>query len=314
MIQTLLASPEATSFVDELTYFNSADEFRPISAVRAGFTIPLGAASHGAARAVCKLPTTTVLLQRTFPRMMEAHFVEAGAMVVVPLEAPDGFVANGEFCDDRVVLVLRGSGRAHFVEKRGNLFGIVSFGAELPVDRWHMKDDAMSFVRLPPARLSDLRAGLLEVARAHKATAGTGPETALFDRFERAIQAGDIVGGDTEAVRTRYIHIVEHVDRLLVERRTQSISNEDVAREVGMSSRTVRDALNMVRGMSLHRYLRLLRLWSVRKQLIASTGQAQIALIAAANGFRHMGEFAAAYRAAFGELPSLTAARSRTAG
>jgi AraC family ethanolamine operon transcriptional activator len=299
------------SIADEAAFFSSADDYRPISAVTAGFTIPLGSASQGAARAVYKLPDTTVSLQRTFPRIMEARYAVRGVLVIVPMGHPGGFVTNGERCDDDVVLVARGSSRGHFVETHGNLVGVVDFGPKLPVQRWRMKDDALSLLRLPSGAVRDIRDGLREVAHARASAAAGDLQSGLFDRFDRAVRAGDIVGRDTEPTRMRYVAIVERIDGLLAERWMQPISNEEVAREIGLTSRTLHQAVRRIRGMSLHRYLRLRRLWSVRRQLVASSDQASVGLVALANGFRHMGEFAAAYRAAFGELPSDTAARPR---
>jgi AraC family ethanolamine operon transcriptional activator len=65
--------------------------------------------------------------------------------------------------------------------------------------------------------------------------------------------------------------------------------------------------------MSMHRYMRLRRLWSVRQQLLRVTSPQSIKAIALVNGFWHMGEFTALYREMFGEAPQQTlAARKQT--
>src|SRR5579883_2258531 len=61
--------------------------------------------------------------------------------------------------------------------------------------------------------------------------------------------------------------------------------------------------------MSLHRYLRLRRLWLVRQQLRAGTQS--VKATALAFGFWHFGDFAQSYRSLFGETPSETLARAR---
>jgi transcriptional regulator GlxA family with amidase domain len=71
------------------------------------------------------------------------------------------------------------------------------------------------------------------------------------------------------------------------------------------------DAVQRYRGMSLHRYLRLRRLWLVRKQLLAGTHS--VKACALAFGFWHLSDFSRGYRAQFGESPSETVARSRQA-
>lgn len=80
----------------------------------------------------------------------------------------------------------------------------------------------------------------------------------------------------------------------------------DVAQQLGVSVRTVHNAVVAIRGMSLHRYSRLLRLWNVRRQLTIGSAGTRIKLVAFTNGFWHMGEFARRYRTAFGETPRQT--------
>lgn len=63
------------------------------------------------------------------------------------------------------------------------------------------------------------------------------------------------------------------------------------------------------RGMSLHRYLRLKRLWLVRKQLLAGTPGVKASALAF--GFWHLSDFSRSYRVQFGESPSEMPANSR---
>jgi AraC family transcriptional regulator, ethanolamine operon transcriptional activator len=66
-----------------------------------------------------------------------------------------------------------------------------------------------------------------------------------------------------------------------------------------------------IRGMSVHRYTRLMRLWNVRQQLMRGLPIATVKSIAFANGFWHMGEFSSLYRELFGELPSQMVSAAR---
>ena len=69
-------------------------------------------------------------------------------------------------------------------------------------------------------------------------------------------------------------------------------------------------AMLKIRGVRLRRYLRLRRLWAVRRLLLAGK-PLQIKACALSNGFWHIGEFAALYAAQLGEAPSMTLARSQ---
>jgi transcriptional regulator GlxA family with amidase domain len=87
------------------------------------------------------------------------------------------------------------------------------------------------------------------------------------------------------------------------------IYSDELANRVGISVRTLHNAVQHYRGMSLHQYLRLRRLWLVRQRLLAGAGN--VKGVALAFGFWHLGDFARSYRAQFGELPSDTLARAR---
>ena len=85
----------------------------------------------------------------------------------------------------------------------------------------------------------------------------------------------------------------------------------DVAKEFGVSVRTLNNAVVAIRGLSMHRYLRLRRLWNVRQQLVQGATVETLKAIALANGFWHMGEFRSLYRDLFGETPQQTLEAAR---
>lgn len=87
------------------------------------------------------------------------------------------------------------------------------------------------------------------------------------------------------------------------------IYSEELARQVGVSVRSMQAAIQLYQGMSLHLYLRLRRLWLVRQRLLA--GADSVKACALAFGFWHLGDFARSYRLHFDETPSATLARSR---
>ena len=86
------------------------------------------------------------------------------------------------------------------------------------------------------------------------------------------------------------------------------IYSEELANRVGVSIRTLHNAVQRYRGMSLHQYLRFRRLWLVRQRLLA--GSASVKVAALTFGFWHLGDFSRGYRSLFGELPSDTLARA----
>jgi AraC family ethanolamine operon transcriptional activator len=65
------------------------------------------------------------------------------------------------------------------------------------------------------------------------------------------------------------------------------------------------------RGLSLHNYLRMKRLWMVRQELLSGRPSLNVKACALMYGFWHLGEFSSSYSALFGEVPSQTLARGR---
>jgi AraC family ethanolamine operon transcriptional activator len=80
----------------------------------------------------------------------------------------------------------------------------------------------------------------------------------------------------------------------------------ELCRELGVSERTLHYAFQEVRGTSPMAYFQALRLNAVRQELRAAAATASVHEIAQRWDFGHPGEFAAAYRRLFGELPSQT--------
>ena len=99
------------------------------------------------------------------------------------------------------------------------------------------------------------------------------------------------------------------LDEFMREHPTLPLLSEDLALRLGASVRTLQTATQAVHGVSLHRYLRLNRLWLVRRQLMKGLPGTTVKTAANSNGFWHMGEFSQSYKAVFGEVPSATLAR-----
>ncbi|MFJ3383984.1 MULTISPECIES: helix-turn-helix domain-containing protein [unclassified Curtobacterium] len=91
--------------------------------------------------------------------------------------------------------------------------------------------------------------------------------------------------------------VLEHV--------TDPISVADVAASVGLSVRGLQSAFQRVHGMSPSAYLRGVRLMLAHERLQSGDADSVAAVIQSVRG-GHLGRFAAAYRAAFGQLPSQT--------
>jgi AraC family ethanolamine operon transcriptional activator len=114
-------------------------------------------------------------------------------------------------------------------------------------------------------------------------------------------------GGDRTACwSSNRERLVRRADDHLRARRGGPLSLLELCRELGVSERTLHYAFQQVRGLSPMAYVRAMRLNAVRQELKAAADTASVQAIAQRWGFGHPGEFAAAYRRLFGELPSQT--------
>jgi AraC family ethanolamine operon transcriptional activator len=107
----------------------------------------------------------------------------------------------------------------------------------------------------------------------------------------------------------KHLKIFRDIQDVLSGNIGRPIYSEELAQQLGISVRSMHDAVQRYQGMSLHRYLRLRRLWLVRQRLVA--GADSVKTCALAFGLWHLGDFARSYRLRFGESPSDTLVKSR---
>ncbi len=308
----------APSSALQLIGFTDVDAFRPIETMEDARSIPLDISNFAAARAVVSLPACRVVMMRSFARILDTAYRMPGGMVI--LSMTDDVQANfkGLDLDARFFVTLRGDEECHFVEPQTNHHAMIILSPELKDRGWFDRaDDLRAHVANRPALLH-IRQLLLDILR----TASVQPD--LFQTTEVAahLQEGlllaldDLFRIDCMEDRTASIHgersikLVQRIDDYVSAHPTAPIYTADLAGEFGVSIRTLGGAVSKVRGMSLHQYIRLKRLWATRLRLLKGGG-ATVATCARAQGFHHMGEFAAAYRAIFHEAPSDTLARGR---
>lgn len=110
------------------------------------------------------------------------------------------------------------------------------------------------------------------------------------------------------AQRRRVVH---RAREMMLARVDQPPSLLEVCRHVGASHRKLHYCFQDILGMSPARYLRVLRLNGVRRQLQSRRDpHAGVQDVAALWGFWHLGQFSADYKRLFAELPSQTLRRA----
>jgi len=179
---------------------------------------------------------------------------------------------------------------------------------------------------VPPAAGVILRPRPRDVARLRRLhaqacrLAETRPKTLAHPEVARALEQ-DLIHAlitclaEAEAhydVATKRSHakIMVRFEEVLAENLNWPTSLRAICELIGVTDRTLRSCCAEFLGIGPIRYMRLRRLRQVRNALReADPATASVATLARRYGFTELGRFAAAYRMAFGEMPSTTLRR-----
>lgn len=308
----------APSPVLQIATFSDIDTFRPYELVDDARSIALDPAHFSTARAVIRLPSCRIVVHRSFARILDATYLAPGGLVILALEDALQATANGMLLDAHSFLAVRGTDDCRFIEPRANLHALIIFQPELADRGWFDVEDRLQAFPCDHSALAKARDAVFAVLRVASSephlfeVAGTAEnlQDAVLSALDDLFRLGQVPAGRTAISGGRPAQLVRLVDDFVDAHPTSQIYTGQLAAELGVSIRTLGAAITKVRGMSLHQYIRLKRLWATRAHLMKG-GAATVAACARAHGFHHMGEFAALYRATFNETPSATRARRR---
>ena len=175
-------------------------------------------------------------------------------------------------------------------------------------------------MRVAPAEQAVLRGLLRQLEAAIRSGRGGLENASVRSRIERDLLAAYFAAlrsgceapihgprprdaGRYQRIRRARDFIADHLD--------EAIHLEDVGMEIGLSARGTENLFKDLIGVNPVVFLRHQRLHGARRKLLAAgPGEATVKMAALESGFRHLGRFAAEYRALFGESPRETLGRS----
>jgi len=150
----------------------------------------------------------------------------------------------------------------------------------------------------------------LSVAPVEVATPGA---IAFAERDAAAWLAGIIVERSGEAAISEPTrHRIERLERWVDAHLDETITLERLCASSGVGGRALQKSVMALRGQSPLEWVTARRLAAVRARLLKGTSDVAISAVALDCGFTHLGRFSAAYRQAYGELPSATLAAARS--
>ena len=295
------------------------DHFRGIEGLGQASCIPLDCRDFAASFASLRLKSCTIYLQQTFPRILQMRYSTTGAIVGLMMDDAASVILNGVEGRAPAFLLVKGTAQCEIVEQQANLVALVNFDSV--DDRgWPGERDRAQVIATEPAKFDALRTTLRDVLMlaSHSADILAQPNV-IASIEESVLQAADLVmaaaspSSEGKSLSlSHYLALIRKFDELVAVNASKTLYSADVARQLGVSVRTLHNAVVAIRGMSMHRYMRLRRLWGVRQQLLRGAPLQSIKATALANGFWHMGEFTASYRDLFGETPQQTLSAAHT--
>ncbi|MFT4117073.1 helix-turn-helix domain-containing protein [Bradyrhizobium sp.] len=267
---------------------------------------------------ILQLPGCDVNVTRAFPRVVDAQLTADCTAVGFAMEETEIPIRFNGAQRDRAVIVIGSGGAAYnTIEEAPRQIASVVFRPEVKDRGWPPTNSTFKIFETGIPALNRLRRVVREVVAA--ASEPIDPievpfkaramKESLFGAVDAAI--ADIVPARWTSWPNdaRNFKIFQDIRALVSDDLAQPIYSEELARKLGISVRTMHDVIRRYRGMSLHRYLRLRRLWLVRQRLLA--GAESVKAVALASGFWHLSDFSRSYREQFGEAPSETLERGR---
>lgn len=298
--------------------FTDFCEFRANEVLGLGTSTPLRPREFSLSRAILPLQDGLLVFQRSFARRLEVDIgTDRGVGLVVPFFSYRS-ITNGREIDSSLVNVVRGRVPIKCVEDHPNTYLMMRFNSDMRHRGWADYDSGLGFFRSHDAPMARLRAVILHMF----GLASELNDPRQFEALNRPIQEtllacldAALVPADGMAARRgsfdKHRKLIARLDELVAIFGSRPLYSDDLAAALGVSARTLQTATHAVHGVSLHHYLRLKRLWSVRVQLMIGGNGLTVKAAALGNGFWHMGDFSRGYRLAFGETPSETLARGR---
>jgi AraC-like DNA-binding protein len=298
--------------------FADIDEFRSsVRHLNVVFT-PL-VRKISAEQIILNLPGCDVNYTKSFPRIVDAQLGPNCTAVAFTMD--DGVPVRFNGVEDVLPAIAIGTGGSLYtqVEKAPRSYTSIIFSPGVEDRGWLEGGPTWRFYVVSKAVHHRLRSLVLQVLAAatefaddpESGVLATAMRESLFAAVDMAV--ADVVTAP-EISRANFspkFKVFRDAEAAVAEHYNSPIYSGDIAQQIGVSVRTLHDAILQFRGMSLHRYLRLRRLWLVRQRLLAGTHSVKAAALAF--GFWHLSDFSHNYLLQFGERPSATLARSRLA-
>jgi AraC family ethanolamine operon transcriptional activator len=308
----------APSMAPKIFRFSDIDAFRSsVRHLNVDFT-PL-VRKISAEQIILNLPGCDVNFTKSFPRITDAQLGPNCTAIGFSMDEGIPIRFNGVERDRSVIVVGQSGAAYNQVERVVRQFASIVFTPEVGDRGWPQASANFKMFETSASAQLWLRQLVLQMLSAsRKPVAALEVKGALAAMRESLLAGVDAAFAEVVTARwtlrpnsARQFKIFQDIQAAVSGHVAIPIYSSELAQQVGVSVRSMHDAVRRYRGMSLHKYLRLRRLWLVRQRLRGGTDS--VKACALAFGFWHLSDFSKSYRFQFGESPSETLARSRQA-
>jgi AraC-like DNA-binding protein len=312
-----MSNDAPTSLITLKIYrFTDADEYRCWARNINMEVTPL-ARKIAAEQVILNLEGFAINLTKSFPRIVDVELAPNCTAVGFSMDNGAPIRFNGYEKDQSVVVIGHNGAAYSAVARAERRYASIIFRPAIDDRDWPSSGPNFSVHETSLAahqRLRMLANEALSVSRTvtdpcHAALVSAAIKESVLAAIDAAFVEVVAVKLTSRANSVRQFKIFQDILELLASNIGSPIYSGELAKQLGVSVRTIHEAVLRYKGMSLHRYLRLRRLWLVRRRLLA--GAVSVKASALAFGFWHMGDFSRSYRLQFGETPSQTMARAR---
>lgn len=271
-------------------------------------------------QASLQLEHLRLVVVRRPPCASEGYLEQDQAGIALSMADSPGLTLDGIELD-RPALVTHGLTMSHRIFQPNELTIAAVFMSDQTDDRgWPERTHAAQVYSVQPGPLLRLRSIFREIvsvavrdpSRFALDTVVSGIQQSLLGTIDHAFFTahGTRVAG--LAVR-KYVHICRLADEFIDSNPRPLNSSAEVAAAAGVTIRTLHNAMIAVHGMSLRKFMVLNRLWAAHAALSNEGTAGRVKTVAFDHGFWHLGRFARTYQTFFGESPSETIARAKSA-
>jgi AraC-like DNA-binding protein len=256
--------------------------------------VPLNKINAPLGQAILSLPGCDVYLLRTFPRIIHAMLRGSGAFIMLAMEDGLSVIFNGKEAGPPSQQFARGPLEYRAVERQQGFYAAIVFSSSMEMRGWpetHGEFLTVKIARDSEQVLRDLILSLFETVSQcpdlMTSAARVGLESSLLGALDLAFE-GSQAGKLSKNERLRDSpRTLKAIDDLIDSNSSMPIYSQDVASKLGISVRALTNLMVNSNGKSLHQYLRLRRLWTVRRELLKGDPRVQIKEVALNNGFWH---------------------------